>query len=359
MMLYKLLSSMDNQVFHHDVISLTDVGAVGKKINSLGVPVQSLKMCRGIPDPWALVKLMTILKRSKPDVIQTWMYHSDLIGGLAAKFTGKPPVCWGIRHSNLDPSLNKSMTIWVAKLCAYLSRWLPSMIVCCSNSSKQVHYSLGYALDKMIVIPNGFDLEAFRPNSDAISLVRDELGLCEDAFLIGLVGRFDPLKDHKNFILAAEKLLQIKPDVHFVLCGNLVDWDNSELSSLIDRYNVRSSFHLLGARQDIPILTAAFDIATSSSSGEGFPNVIGEAMACGVPCVVTDVGDSAFIVGSTGIVVPPCDPNALADAWLKLINMKHAERNRLGESARQRIKEHFSLSEIARCYALLYERVVN
>jgi len=359
MMLYKLLSAMDRKTFDSEVISLTDIGSVGKKIEALGVPVRVLGMRRGLPNPLMILKLAGWLRRFKPDAIQTWMYHADLIGGLAAKIAGGIPVAWGIRQSNLDPTGSKRTTIWTAKLCAWLSHCLPSKIVCCSNASQQVHHALGYAVDKMIVIPNGFDLTAFKPDPAARSAVREQLGIAEQCILIGLVGRFDPQKNHHNFILAAVELLKRRPEIHFVLCGDQVDWKNTTLSNWIDQAGVRSNFHLLGRRQDIPHLTAALDIASSSSSyGEGFPNVVGEAMACGVPCVVTDVGDSALIVGETSRVVLPRDPFALATAWLELIDLGSNERKQLGEAARQRIHECFSLPDIAEQYGKLYQQVV-
>jgi glycosyltransferase involved in cell wall biosynthesis len=359
-MLYKLLSGLDREAFEPRVVSLTDIGPVGEKIKLLGVPVRALGMRRGVPDPRGVWRLVQQLKAERPHLVQTWMYHADLLGGLAARLGSGIPVVWNIRHSNLDPVGNKRTTIWTAKVCARLSHCLPARIVCCSEASRRVHTALGYAGDKMMVIPNGFDLAAFKPDAKARTAVREELGISQEALLIGLVGRFDPQKDHRNFVEAAARLRTDCPQVHFLLCGDGVNWNNAELTGWIGEAGLRQQFHLLGRREDMPRLTAALDISsTSSSYGEGFPNVIGEAMACGVACAITDVGDSAFIVGETGLVVPPRDPEALAHAWKKLIEMGPEGRQKLGETARKRILENFSLPDIVARYEALYKEVVR
>jgi glycosyltransferase involved in cell wall biosynthesis len=220
-----------------------------------------------------------------------------------------------------------------------------------------VHEALGYAADKMQVIPNGFDLELYCPNSAAACAVRKEMGIPRDSVIIGLVARFDPLKDHKTFVAAAARLRSSVGGVHFVLCGEGVTWKNKQLCTWIEEHALGDCFHLLGRRADIPRLTAALDIASSSSRGEGFANVIGEAMACGVPCVVTDVGDSARIVGDTGRVVPAGEPVALAAAWQELIAAGEATRRALGQAARARIAEHYSLNSVGDRYQALYREL--
>ena len=207
----------------------------------------------------------------------------------------------------------------------------------------------------MVVIPNGFDLEGFKPDSSARVSVRTELGIGPNHPVIGLVARFDPQKDHRSFIDAASILAARLPSAWFVLCGDDVTWDNQELARWIDDAGIRDRVYLLGRRDDIARLLNAFDVASLSSAyGEGFPNVVGEAMACGVPCVVTDVGDSAWIVGDTGRVVPIRDPKALADSWLALVEAGQQARQMLGARARARIIEQFDLEVIAGRYAKLY-----
>lgn len=357
-MLYKLLSSMDRDYFSLEVVSLTDIGPVGERIRALGVPVQALAMRRGVPDPRAIWRLASLLRQDRPQLLQTWMYHADLVGGMAAKLAGNIPLVWGVHHSNLAIGANKRTTIWTAKACARLANHLPVRIVCCAEAARQFHIALGYPAEKMQVIPNGFDLLVFKPDSAARLSVRQELGISAAAPLIGLVGRFDPQKDHRNFVQAAGRLYTKFPEVRFLLCGQGIARENTELAGWIAAAGMADCCHLLGQRDDVPRLTAALDIAVSSSFSEAFPLVVGEAMACSVPCVVTDVGDSALLVGDTGLVVPPGNPDALAKALGELLEMGAEMRSRLGAAARKRIEGYFGLPGIAARYEELYREVV-
>lgn len=356
-MLYKLLSYIDRTKFESKVLSLTDIGSIGKKIEKLGISVKALGMKRGVPDPRYVFRLAAIFKKEKPDLVQTWMYHADLIGGLAAKLVRNIPIVWNIRHSNLDPEGNKKTTILTAKACAKLSKTIPKKIICCSEASFKVHSELGYKEEKMIVIPNGFDLDAFKPDVEARYSVRRELRIPDDAVIIGMVARFDPQKDHKNLINAAGVFCRSNKNIHFILCGDGITNGNKQLAKWIQEHNLQVNFHLLGRRADIARITTAFDIASSSSYGEGFPNVVGEAMTCEVPCVVTNVGDSAYIVGDTGIVVPPKNPLAMAKAWEKLIKLPAEERKILGKLARKRIEDNFEISSVVNQYEVLYNQL--
>jgi glycosyltransferase involved in cell wall biosynthesis len=307
----------------------------------------------------AVLRLARWLREDQPNLISTWQYHADLIGGLAARLAGCIPVAWGIRQSDLSREGNGRLTFLTARMCARLSRWLPEKIICCSEAARQVHAALGYAAEKMLVIPNGYDLGTFRPDSLAREAIRKELGIPEDAPVIGLVARFHPQKDHRNFVQAASLLHQDRPDVHFVLCGRGVDWENRQLTTWIEEAGIRSRCHLLGLRDDTPKLTAAFDLACLASFTEGFPNVVSEAMSCEVPCVVTDVGDAALIVGQTGIVVPPRNPAALAAALRKMVDLGREGRNQLGIAARQRIMEQFNLPQIVTRYESLFQELAS
>lgn len=352
--LTRLLQTMDRCQFDSQVISLTGAGEVAGRIRQLGIPVWMLGMNPAFPNPLVLLRLALHLKKIRPDVIQTWMYHADLVGGIAAWLAGGIPVIWGIRNSILAPGDSKRLTIAIVKILARLSHHLPRRIVSCSEIARQVHIRQGYAPEKFVVIPNGFDLEMFYPNEPSRLAVRRELGLSPDVPLIGLVARFDPYKDHRNFVEAAAILHRRRPDVHFLLCGGGITWDNPSLSGWIRDFSLQPLFHLLGRRTDIPYLTAALDIAASSSYAEAFPNVVGEAMACGVPCVVTDVGDSALIVGNTGRVVPPKDPAALADACQDVLELSPENHRKLSLAARQRVIQQFNLQVMARHYEQLY-----
>ncbi len=353
MMLSKLLSAMDPESWEPEVISLRDVGEMGERIRSMGIAVRALGMRESLGDAAALPKLIGWLRDRPPHLVQTWLYHADLIGGLAAWWTGVP-VIWGIRQSSLSPRDTRRSTIWIAKLCARLSQRIPRRIVCCSEAARRFHAGMGYAGEKMVVIPNGFDLRSFHPHSEARESVRQELGLPPSTPLIGLVARFDTEKDHRTFVRAAARLHAVVPEVHFLLCGEGIDPSNQVLASWIAAEGLESTCHLLGRRDDVPRLTAALDLATSSSYGEGFPNVIGEAMACGVPCVVTDVGESAAIVGDTGRVVPAKNPTALADGWRALLETP-SSREQLGAATRRRVESEFDITVIANRYSTLYD----
>lgn len=358
-MLYKLMCRIDRRRFAPRVISLIELGATGHKIQALGIPTISLKMRPGSPNPAAVWRLAHELRRQRPDVISTWLYHADLIGGLAAKMVGNIPVVWGIRHCDHSREGNPWLTLQTVKVCARLSRRVPARIICNSEAAWNAHAAVGYATDRMVVIRNGLDLNVFKPDSDARRSVREELGLPPQAVLIGLSGRFHPHKDHHNFFKAATMLSRSRPNVHYLLCGYGVTWNNGPLTQLIAEAGLADRCHLLGARDDTPRLMAALDILVSSSFGESFPNVVGEAMSCGVPCVATDVGDSAFLVGATGTIVPPKNPAALSLAMRELVDRGADGRSRLGFEARRRITEHFDLSAVVERYQDLFEELAG
>ncbi len=358
--LHTLTSRMDRDRFENEVISLTGFGPMSERLKASGVRVRGLGMQRGVPNPYHLVRLSRWLKESQPNVVQTWMYHADLVGGIAATMAGRAAVVWGIHHTSLEPSQNKRLTIWTARMCARLSRRIPKRIVCCSEVSRQGHVQFGYAAEKMEVIPNGFDLQEFHPDAEARSSLRRELGITEETPLIGMAARFHLQKGQRNFAEAAGRLHARLPEAHFVLCGRGIDGNNAELKAWIEQggTGLQRVCHLLGSRQDMPRFFAALDVATSSSLSEAFPMAVGEAMACGTPCVVTNVGDSAMIVGDTGKVVPAEDPRALAEAWQALLDSGAAARKQLGQAARNRVEQRFSVSAIVERYQELYREVL-
>ena len=361
-MLLKLLQQLDRSRFTPTVVSLVGLGEVGPRIQALGIPVHALGMSRdGVPNPLTVLRLAKLLRQLQPDVVHTWMYHADLLGGLAARLAGCRRVIWGIHHSNLSKEVNKRSTLWVVKACALLSRRVPAQIISCSQRAKEVHVAVGYAADKLHVIPNGFDLDRFVPDGAARASVRAELGLAPDTPLVGLIARFDSQKNHFGFIEAAAQVYAQQPDVHFVLAGTDVDVGNAALkaaiAAAITAQGLQAHMHLLGRRDDVPRLMAALDVLASSSHGEAFPSVLGEAMACGVPCVVTDAGDSAEIVGSTGHVVAVGDMAALAQQLLEVLRLPASERAALGKQARARVQAHYEIGHVAGLYQAFYERV--
>ena len=359
MVLWRLLERMDETRFANAVVCMIEMGPVADWIRNLGIPVFFLGMKRKWPNPRGLTGTLRVLCKERPDILQTWLYHSDLLGLVAGKIRGVPRLLWNIRCSNMDMNRYGKLTATVVALNARLSG-IPDSIIVNSHAGKDYHQRIGYRPKRWDVIPNGFDPETFKPEEGARARLRYELGLPERTLLIGLIARFDPMKDHRNYILAARHLLSTeegKADIHFVLAGLGVDAGNVTMKGVISECGLNGRFHLLGERTDVPFITSALDIASSSSLGEGFPNVVGEAMACGVPCAVTDVGDSAWLVGDTGRIVPPGDPIALAGAWRDLIRMGEDRRRSIGEAARRRIVEDFSIDEMVRRYETVYERL--
>ena len=221
----------------------------------------------------------------------------------------------------------------------------------------RVHVALGYDADKFVIIPNGFDLAEFKPDPASRRDLRTELGLDAETPLIGMSARYDPQKDHVGFVAAAAGLSAKHPGVHFVLWGDGIEPRNQTLSDAIARAGMEKKFHLLGRRADVARITTGLDIASLSSAyGEAFPNVIGEAMACGVPCVGTDVGDTASIIGETGRTVAARDPGALANAWSELISLGTEGRTALGAAARLRAETCFSIAAMVARYEALYRQ---
>lgn len=361
MMLYQMLAKTDRERYSPIVISLIDRGTLADRIEALGIPVHTIGMEPGkIPAPNIIGKLLNTVRKIQPDLIQGWMPHGNLAAQIAGIFySRKIPVLWDIQSSLYSLALEKKLTAIVLKIGAYLSH-LTYKIVYVSQVAKAQHEALGFAKDKGCFIPNGIDVNLFVPSREAKLKFRQELGLPETTFLIGLICRYHPQKDHPNFIKAADLLLKNKPDIHFIMVGNEVDSQNKALHQLIQELGIADRIHLLGERKDIPYITAALDIACSASAfGEASPLIVAESMSAGVPCAVTDVGDSGWMVGNTGRVVPPKDPQALANAWQELSDLDASDREALGKLARARVIECFSLESVVASYEKLYESALD
>jgi glycosyltransferase involved in cell wall biosynthesis len=288
------------------------------------------------------------------------MYHADLSTIFVRLMAGNIPIIWGIHHTIGKGNNLKLSTLLVVRINSWLSRYVPTRIVCVSNSAYYTHKEIGFDISKMVIIPNGFDLKTFAPDLEAKTSIRKELALPIDTVLIGCFARFHPQKDHKTFIQAAKLLLLKNPQIHFLLAGNQINDSNPILVRWIKNTGFKENFHLLGLRHDMPRLTACLDIATSSASAdEAFPLIIGEAMACGVPCVATDVGDIKSVIENTGIIVPPKSPEELAGAWEKLLALPENVRGVLGVAARDRITHLFSIDYITDTYIKMYEEILG
>lgn len=361
MMLWKLLSRIDRSRFDPFIFALSGHADVMlDRFNDIGVNCSLLGMKPRFDAVAGLLRLAQKLRTLTPDIVQGWLYHGNVAATLGSALVyRRSPVLWSIRctlpHRLLQEKWQSALTIGLGSVLSFSA----TKIIHNSHASAIEHEQrLGYRRRERIVLPNGFDTDVFRPSTAAALSLRQELGMQPDAILIGLVGRYHAMKDHPNFLRAAALLKTSHPDVHFVLAGERVDALNATLVRLVTEHGLTGRVHLLGRRDDVHVITAALDIACSSSAyGEGFANIIGEAMSCATPCVVTDVGDSAYIVDTTGRVVPPRAPEALAQALSELVELGAAGRKALGARARQRIVTTFSLDAVVRRYEALYLEV--
>jgi len=346
-MLYKLLSSLHNEALNSTVISLMGQGKITERIEALGVKVEILDLGQGERPSWQTIKkLRQIMKASNPDIVQGWMYHGNIAATVAVflfdPMCRKVKLFWNVRQTLYDINSEKIQTRWLIMLGRWLSFFAHSIIYNSSLSVEQ-HCNVGYSVKKTKIIPNGFDLQKFRPDKNRRQQLREELRVAESVLLVGHISRLHPMKDHATLLRAIERVadgLSDKQEVLFLLIGHGV---TSELSK-------NPAIRFLGERVDVPRIMSALDIVVSSSAwGEGFPNVIGEAMASEVPCVVTDVGDSAYIVGKYGRVCSVGDDQCIASSLLQLIENTQ-ERKTAGKQARKRIKENYSMDKIKKEY---------
>ncbi len=355
--LYRLVAASCNEV-KHVVVSLTDEGVYGPRLRDLGISVHAVGMPRGRITLRGLSRLWRLIGVAKPDAVQTWMYHADLIGGLMARLAGIRAVCWNIRNSNLSPETSSRSARLVAQLCARLSSWLPSAIVSCSEKAALVHQALGYQPSKFAIIPNGYDLSRFSPRPRSSNPLRSEWGIACGVPVLGTVARWDPQKDHATLLAALVLLAKGGRDFRCVWAGPGLEPSNGALRRLISASGLEDKILLLGQRDDIPDVMNAIDLhVLSSSYGEAFPNAVAEAMACGTPCVVTDVGDAALIVGATGWVSPPSDPCSLSRSIeLALSALQSPQREAISQACRRRMVDNFGIDRMTAAYQDIWDR---
>lgn len=357
--LYRLVTA-PGQAMRHTVVSLTGEGVFGPRLRAMGVPVTALGMRRGLAVLRGLVTLHRFLRQESPDVVQTWMYHADLLGGVVARLAGVRAIAWGIRNSGANLGKGSRLARVVAWVCARLSGAVPAAIVACAQDAAQRHKQWGYAPAKVQVIPNGYDFSRWHADADARRTLRAEWGIPGDAPLIGSVARWNPLKDHANLFAALARCAKRDARLRCVLVGDGMEASNGDLMSLADRHGVRDRLVLLGQRHDVPRVMGALDAHVLSSCAEGFPNVVAEAMATGPLCVVTDVGDAAVIVEENGWVVPPSNAEALARAIsAALVVVGTDDAARMSARARDSVQRRFGLDVMVRAYGQVWRRIAD
>jgi len=345
-MLQRVIRHGNTPEFEHLVLSIKNFQQVAEELTAEGIDVQSLNVQADYYKlPKAVLQLASRIRKFKPDVIQSWMYMADFFGGIASHLAApKTPMIWTIRHSTLDPSIDSRALRGCAAGCARLSRRVPTKIVLNSHAAVPIHAVAGYDESRMLVIPNGFDVSRFSPSQQLRRETRQRLGIAQDTPIVGRVARFHANKDHITFLKAAQIVLAQRPDARFLVCGQPQTISSQQVQQDIKSFGLADAVQLVELQSDIVPLNCSFDIATCSSITEAFPNVIGEAMSCGVPCVSTDVGDAAQIIGDTGRVVPAQAPQEFADAVLELLNLPEDNRRQLGATARQRVIDNFELA---------------
>lgn len=346
----------------HSVVSLSSRGRYAAQLELLGVRVISLASKSGWSAITALPALGTLVSNFRPDIIQGWMYHGNLAASVIGAIHPKAAVVWGVRHSNLVVGIDRRRTIWVSRICAKISPWLPKAVIFAGYEAERAHRSVGYRAKKMVVIPNGFDLTHLRPDAKLRRQTRKALGLHRDDFVIGSVARFVPQKDHRTLFAALGRLREKNIDFRCVLVGPGIGRDNEQLVNLARAFEIEENLLYLGSVAEVKPVMVSFDLLVSSSAfGEAFPNVLAEAMSCGTPCVATNVGDSGEIIGKFGWLVQNSDVAALE----KGLSVAYAEfKDKLawnGRSidGRKRIKTLFALEKMLSAYRSIWAYAIN
>ena len=353
-MLLRLLRGLDRNTFTQSVVSLTDHGVYGEAMESDGFRVTAMGLHGMSSAPGCFIGLRKLIKNEQPAIIQTWLYHADLFGLLAAWPTTNASLVWNIRCATLRSGDVPRSTLGLIALLARLSA-VPEAIVFNSHAGMNAHCASGYRPKQSCVIQNGFDIEAWRPNPSERLRIRSDNGISPDDFLVGMVARYHKLKDHRTFFESISRLVGKYTNIRFLLAGPGIDWNNAELIEQINSAHLKAHVVLLGPRSDIHNVMPGLDCLVSTSISEGFPNVLGEAMSCGVPCVATDAGDSRCIVGDTGWIVPVADADAVASAIGELLEASTDERESRSRRCRNRITTTFEVGRVIERYADLYK----
>lgn len=356
-LLLRVLEQIEDVGATHSVLSLTGKGTLGPRIEQLGVSLEALEM-KPLPRPGDLRRLGRALRASEPDVVQTWMLHSNVLGGAVSRAALRgTPVAWGVHVSAVQSATLGARAAAVQRLEGLFSWVVPTKIVACSRSSSEVMSRMRYDRRRIVEIANGFALPGAETGGKAREEVRAELGIPADAEVVGHVARLHPVKDHPTLLRALAIVHERRPGARFVLCGSGVSADDAELRALAEPLG--DSIAMLGERDDVPSLLDAFDLLVSSSAGEALPLAIGEGMASGLPVVATRCGDSEELVGEAGVLVPVRDPGALAEGLLKMLALPRPELLRLGGLARDRIASRYSLEVMMSRYRTLWRELAS
>lgn len=355
MALYRLIREFRGGDYIHTVVALTPGGGMYTRFIEAGIGLVVLDVRRSpVSD---MLRLCRLIRTLRPDIVQTWLYHADFLGGLAARLAGNRRVVWGIHTTDVGIGCSRA-TAFVRRACASLSRWVPHTIVCVAEAARSSHSLVGYDSDRMVVVGNGFDMSMLAADQRERLRLRSECGFDPDDIVLGTLGRFNLDKDHANFVQAAGRLARKHERLRFLMVGKDLDPHNDTLMAWIRETGFAKRFVLLGERADVAPCLAAMDIFCLPSRTEAFPIVVGEAMTMGLPCVATDVGDVGLLMADTGIIVPKADPDALAQGVSDLIVLGPDRREQMGRKARERIHAEFTMESVRKRFETIYEKVI-
>lgn len=349
-----------NSKVTHEVISLTDLGRVGERLVEQGVTVTCLGLGKNIKSLFSFFSLRRIIKTRKPDIVHTWMYHAELLGSLAARSAGIDKIIWCVRSTDIETG--SKVTLQIRRLNSLLSKYIPSKIIYAAQKSRVVHEAIGYNDKIGEVIPNGYDLQHYKPSTLVREQVRNRLSINQNDTVLLSVGRFHPVKNHQILVEALTKLHEKYGNkigsVVCLLVGRGLDAENEELAKMIEG-TPAGLFRLLGERSDTQDLYASADIFCLHSLSEGFPNVLAEAMATALPCVTTDVGDAGYLLAEPKYVVDKIDVEALSQCLASLIFLSGQKRCEIGNVNRKRIRNLFSIEATVVSYKTIYKDVLE
>lgn len=356
--MYRLIrGSLSNGKYEHAVICLGGGGKYEPLLKQLGVTIYKLELKKSVLVFRGLLRLYKILKQENPDVVQAWMYHANLIGGVASKAAGIPKIHWGIRMSNLKNGGISFPTRVVNRVSAAMGNLIPNSIVSCAYKATEEHIAYGYPEHRFVTIPNGYDTCLLTYDENGRKQFRQESNISSHVFVFGTVARWHPQKDHETLFLALKQLLRIRQGEWLcLLIGPNMNTDNQELVSVISKHGLSDRIILKDQQTDIPLVMSSLDLHVLSSRDEGFPNVLAEAMACGTPCVTTNVGDASVIVGDTGWVVNAGDHMNMSIAMQQAIAEHVNECQWLDRKnlCVQRIKTEFGIGKMVASFEALW-----
>ncbi len=356
--LIELVRSLDTARYRIVIVTFYDGGSLRHELEQCDdVAVFSL----GKRGRWDLVspirRLLRLLRTYRPQILHGYASEPNVLALLVGRFFNNK-IVWGIRRSSVDLTKLDSLSRVTQRLGSLLSHGA-DLVIYNSEAGKRQHLAHGYCAARAIVIQNGIDIRRFAPDAAARQRQRAEWGLAEGEFAIGLVGRLNPVKDHPTFLRAAALFHQQYPSSRFICIGPGTADYQEELQALAAKLAIADRVLWVGGGSVMPMAYNALDLCALCSVDEGFPNVVGEAMACGIPCIVTDVGDASLIVDIPECVIPPRDPQAMAAAWVRLARLSYEERTCLGQQGRKRITQEFTPQALARKTQTAFEALLK